>query len=133
MPEDKEMLEERQKVRFKILKWMYDNTVGKERMPDQYTFSSENVAGYLQLPEHVVFSALHYLDGEGLVEQRAGSWTGGSYQLKHHGVREVEHAIRYPERPTEHFMLSVVQHFHATVGVVQNGPDTTSNVEQRTE
>ena len=30
-------------------------------------------------------------------------------------------------------MLAVVQHFHAAVGSVQNGPDATANVEQKTE
>jgi len=70
--------------------------------------------------------ALLYLIDEGLLEERSY----GSVNLTHRGIVEVEQSREQPARPTPHFTLAVIQHFHGTVGAVQNASNSTAHVVQ---
>jgi hypothetical protein len=71
--------------------------------------------------------AIDYLAGEGLVSLDG---FGPMVSLTHRGVVEVEQSIDKPDRATEHFPAQIIQHFHGTVGAVQNAPNSTANISQ---
>ena len=133
MSTDSEMLKERQKLRYQVLKVMYDRTVGRGKDTRGY-FYAYQIAEHLGLPPEKVSPELRYLDEELLVSSAGPEMgipqNGEQYRLTHEGIVEIEHSVEFPEQRTQHFMLSVVQHFHGTVGSVQNAPDSVANVEQ---
>lgn len=133
--QDRQKLKERQTVRLQILKAMFDETVGAGQNPQTLLFSPTSISNSLQLEPIDVVMALQYLEGEHLITcaNKSSMNYDNQYKLNHYGIVEVEQAIEHPEQRTQHFMLSVVQHFHATVGSVQTGPNAIANVEQQTE
>jgi len=70
-----------------------------------------------------VIPVLCYLRDEGLVKD-SDLWI----HFTHKGIVEIERSIKHPERETEHFSAMVIQHFHAPVGIVQTGADSTGNL-----
>lgn len=131
---EREKLKGRQTVGLQILKAMFDETVGGGQDPETMRFSPKSISNGLQLELIDVILAFQYLEGEHLITCTSNMMDPDytQYKLNHYGIVEVEQVIEYPEQRTEHFMLSVVQHFHSTVGNVQNGLNAKANVEQRT-
>ena len=61
---------------------------------------------------------VQYLHGEGLIKFQA---LGGIFGITHRGIKEVEHALNYPEQPTEHFVpLATVQIIHVAGNMVNS-------------
>jgi hypothetical protein len=132
MSPDKETLEQRQKLRYKILRTMFDETVEVSNDPTRQLFSPRSISSGLQLPVEETLTAMQYLAGEYLIEERAqvhGRYDS-RYRISHQGIVEIERSIENPEVRTEHFMLNVVQHFNAPVGSVQNAPNSAAQVIQ---
>ena len=134
MDSGKEKLEELQKIRYKILRALYDTVMLSDKDQKQVAFSPKNISSSLQIPGEKVINALNYLEGEGLVQLKLGASFDNKmeshYYLQHKGIVEIEKSIESPDAPTEHFMMSVVQNFNAPVGSVQNAPHSTANVTQ---
>lgn len=66
-----------------------------------------------------------YLQEENLVEKK-----NLSVRITHEGVKEIEHSRSLPKEGTEHFSPTIIQHFNAPVGSVQNAPHSTAHVVQ---
>lgn len=132
MQADEESLKQRQSLRLRVLKTMFDETIGAEIDPSGKLFSPNSIAEGLELDVKSVALALQYLENERLLTSSAefGDPYDLDYSLTHRGITEVERAIEYPNQRTEHFMLSVVQNFNAPVGSVQNGANATVNLKQ---
>ena len=129
MSSDREALEEKQKVRYKILKTIYDETENHEGSKNQM-FSVQSVAKSLEPDERKVSRAMEYLEQEFLL-RRVGydPREGEIYTITHNGIVEIEHSIQHPDQGTNHFLLSVIQHFNGPVGSVQMGSNATANVD----
>ena len=93
---DKEQLLERKKLRFRILKAIYDEVVGQGQDIAAVPFTSDSVADGLGLSKTKVERALEYSENESLV--RLLGYEGQPlYTLTHQGLLEVEHAIKFPD------------------------------------
>lgn len=131
--QNKQKLKERQTIRLNILKAMFDQQAKVGQDFDR-RFSPCNLSKEWGLDVDEVALATQHLEGKLLVRSTKLANPYETYcVITHYGIAEVERAIEYPNQRTEHFMLSVIQHFHAPVGSVQNGPNAITNVEQRTE
>jgi len=125
---------EKDKKRYEILRWIFDEADGDEssfvdlrKLIDEKTDYSE--ANRLEREFETISD---YLAGENLIKQIAEN--GLFVQLTHQGVIEVEESIRNPEKPTEHFSVPVIQNFqytfNAPVGSVQQGNQNVANVQK---
>ena len=119
MNEDLALIQESEKRRYKLLyevwKAMRDGT--------QSGFNANDLIKNGIMKERDLSQAFQYLRAEGLL--------GDSYpwvDLTHEGLVEIEHSIKHPENETEHFSATVIQHFHAPVGIVQTGSASTGNI-----
>lgn len=86
--------------------------------------------------EHDIYESARYLSEEGLLTIQDGDGSGrrpeGPYlRLTHKGITEVEQSITTPTKATEHFAATVIQHFNASVGAVQTGPNSTAHAVQQ--
>lgn len=130
MSTDTELLEQNQKLRYEILRTMYNETYGSYRNPEEFEFTPTTVSAALQLPRPNTLIAMQYLNEKGLIRKKIEIDGDPIYVLAHQGILEIEKSIEFPKSPTEHFMTSVVQNFHAPVGSIQNGPNSTAQVIQ---
>ena len=90
-------LEQKKANRFKFLKFVYDKVDGS---------TSESVAVFktgeeLGFDRKRTSNIVEYLCNEGLIEYFAGSV---DINITHYGVKEIEEALKNPEKPTEHFL-----------------------------
>jgi hypothetical protein len=122
MNSDLARVQEKQKKRYQLLRRVYDLADGQVT-PIRF-FSIAEQEGFNKQDAE---DAYHYLIGEGLIESFSAT---GSVLLTHLGIIEVEHSIMNPNRATEHFATSIIQHFNAPVGAVQNAAYSTANVNQ---
>lgn len=118
---DLERLQKKQSLRLRILLLLY------RRYCDGISKVVEHndLKQWFDNPDIEVQQELGYLNHEGLIE----SVTHVHWAITHSGIKETEHTIQFPDKPTPHFLLSVIQHYHAPVAVVQNG-DNTARVER---
>ncbi len=114
---------ERQEKRYRLLRHLYDATDGGLHA----SISLADLAAEAGLSDSEGDAALDYLAEEGLVEYEA---FGPMISITHRGVIEVEQSINQPEQSTEHFPTHITQHFHASVGAVQNASQSTAHVSQ---
>ena len=114
-PLDKILRKDR--VRYLVLRLLYEVCDGAEG-------GGVNLSEF-EVPdvtEDELEDALQFLAQEDMVE------LASDYAiLKHRGIVEYEHSVRFPDQATEHFSVQV---FNAPVGVVQNGAASTANVQQ---
>jgi hypothetical protein len=89
----------------------------------QQTLSIKELVKSGIIQEDDVIPVLCYLRDEGLVKD-SDLWIN----FTHKGIVEIERSIKHPDRETEHFSAMVIQHFHASVGIVQTGADSTGNI-----
>jgi hypothetical protein len=127
MSDDLEEVLERQKNRYKILYGIYKSVAGKKNYHRCYVEVPELIEA-MGMNDEDVYEALDYLVEEGLLLSISDELF--IISLSHRGKVEVERSITHPNESTEHFMVSVVQHFHAPVGVVQSGSHSTAGVTQ---
>lgn len=114
---------ERQERRYRLLRHLYDVTDGGLHA----SVSSADLAAEAGLSDDEADTTLDYLVEEGLAEYEA---FGPMVSITHRGVVEVEQSINQPEQPTPHFPMHITQHFHASVGAVQNGSQNTAHIAQ---
>jgi len=132
MDEVKSKLAERQKRRYRILRTLFDGSIQADKNPSEFIVSPNSLGQYLELDPSIVKMELDYLSGEYLVEEVVGMSDPleSHFKIAHLGVVEVERSIENPNSSTEHFMVTVVQHFNAPVGTVQNASHSVAHVTQ---
>jgi hypothetical protein len=91
------ILEERQKNRWLMLRKVYEMTGGRS---DTYFVNMYKVGEQLGWDREKTELAFDYLEGESLLKAK---YLGGGIVLTHQGVKEVEEAATNPEKPTLHF------------------------------
>ena len=126
MSSDLQMVEERERKRYSLLKTIYDASGDDTSDGIRYSEAFETAG----LEEDEGHDILEYLMQKGLMSNRTGI---GWLALSHEGIVEMEQSIMHPEQPTEHFRSDVVQRFYAAVGVVQNTAKSISKVTQNDE
>ncbi|MDQ1610300.1 MAG: hypothetical protein QOG00_231 [Pyrinomonadaceae bacterium] len=123
MDDHKPALLKRQALRYDLLKQLYEYVNGSQStLVDFFGFAAmQGVA------RNDADDVLDYLLEEGLLTRIADE---GLVTISHRGIVEIEHSLTRPDLPTEHFTTQVIQHFHGTVGAVQNAAHSTANVNQ---
>ncbi len=123
------LLEEKEKVRYEILRDIYEQTNGATTtMLDLSKFFRATSSSPQETEKYIsIRDAINYLSEERLIECMT---LGHSYSITHRGVKEVEQSIKNPERSTDHFSSPVIQIFNAPVGTVQTGNNNNSYVSQ---
>jgi predicted transcriptional regulator len=126
MSSDLQIVEERERKRYSLLKTIYD--ASGDDTSDGIRYSEAFAKAGLEEDEG--HDILEYLMQRGLMSNRTGI---GWLALSHQGIVEMEQSIMHPEQPTEHFRSDVVQRFYAAVGVVQNAVQSISRRTQNDE
>jgi hypothetical protein len=123
------LLEEKEKVRYEILRWMYERTNGAATTMLDLSkfFETTNLLSPELDRNSAVQDAINYLCNEELLDLTGGEHL---YSITHKGVKEVEQSIKNPERSTDHFSSPVIQIFNAPVGNVQTGNNNNSYISQ---
>ena len=119
MNEDLELVLAAEKKRYAVLYELWK--VAKDSTQQTVNINELVKNGIIQ--EDDVIPVLCYLRDEGLVKD-SNLWIN----FTHKGIVEMERSIKHPERETEHFSAIVIQHFHAPVGIVQTGAESTGNI-----
>lgn len=96
-PQMTNILEERQKDRWLLLQKIYETT---KEISESSNVNVYRVGERLGWEREKTEAAFEYLQGEGLIK---GVTVGGGLKLTHQGIREVEEAKEYPDKPTLHF------------------------------
>lgn len=118
-----ERILEKQANRYRSLLRLYELTDGMRHR----ACSFRTIAKHVGLEQREADEAYLYLIEEHLIEPIGR----GSVAITHLGIVEIEQPITKPDVGTKHFAISVIQHFHGTVGAVQNAPHSTSEVHQQ--
>ena len=124
------LLEEKEQLRYKILRHVYELTKGSTSIMLDLDRSLRTTNLLSQETDQGINiqDAIEYLCDEGLIEMATG---GPTYSLTHRGRKEVEESIKNPETATEHFSPLVIQQiFNAPVGTVQTGNNNNAYVNQ---
>lgn len=126
------IMQENQQTRLLVLRRLFEISLGRHSLVSIQIFCNDTGMDY-----HDVIEAARYLAEEGLLTIRdevPHAVTPPPYlSLTHKGIVEVEQSITNPTKPTEHFPAPVVQHiqnFHASVGAVQTGAQSTAHAIQ---
>lgn len=123
MDDIKQILLEKQAKRYDLLQKLYRAVSGSQsKIIDFPSFAIEHGAGRQEADD-----ILDYFLGERLVDLVADE---GAVTLSHRGIVEIEQSMTNPNVSTEHFSTQVIQHFHGSVGAVQNAAHSTANVNQ---
>jgi hypothetical protein len=115
---DRDRLSAKQRLRLDILHLLYKCNV-ENAFGSNYMHFNE-LRGNFKNEDYEIQQELKYLTNEGLIT----SLTHIQLSITHLGIKEVEHVIEFPDERTIHFPQGIVQHYHASVGVVQNGNNT---------
>jgi len=121
-----QVVEERERRRYSLLKTLYDSA-GDDTTDGIHYREAFDKAGLEEEDGHDI---LEFLNQKGLLSNRTGI---GWLALSHEGIVEMERSIVLPEKPTEHFGSAIVQRFYAAVGVVQNAAKSSAHVKQSNE
>lgn len=88
-----------EKIRYKVLKAMFDLTEGAGINPANQTFTLNELAQQTGLYNQTVDNALSYLLGEGLIDHGNFRLEFGEdmpHRITHKGVKEIEKSLRQP-------------------------------------
>ena len=113
----------KQERRYQLLKELWNAVGGTEHKTVDFMLVAKD-AGF---DEQEATEIYDYFWGEGFFENRIVRW---GVSLSHRAIVEMERSLSNPEKATEHFSTTVIQHFSGPVGAVQTGPGTTANVNQ---
>jgi uncharacterized LabA/DUF88 family protein len=93
-------LQKIQKLRFKVLEYLYKKTEADIHQDVDYTdMINDLLENRRDFNEEDIKRAYQYLVGEGLAETKTYSSVG----ITHYGIKEYEAAISHPEEPTQYF------------------------------
>jgi hypothetical protein len=120
--EDEIKVQEREALRFKTLRRLYELSRGDAHRA--VTF--DNLQKAAGIDEDQWWAIFDYLTREGLMREAHS----GAVAITARGVDEMERAEHRPDKATEHFSTQVTQHFHGAVGAVQTGSHSTAHVTQ---
>lgn len=100
---DIDKIKELQRKRFQFLRRLYELSEGNiHNWENMFLIDQE-----LGLDKQSTINVTDYLWGEGLLKPTA---SGGLVGITHPGIKEVEEALTYPDRETEHFLpINVIQ------------------------
>jgi len=127
---NKEEITEKDKNRYEVLLWIYEEY---QKNKNRFVHLDNLIGDTLDFQEkrkreNEISDIAFYLSGEGLITTKSDN--GMSVYLEHLGIKEIEDSVRNPHKPTDHFPISVIQHFNAPVGSVQTGNQSIANVQQ---
>lgn len=105
-------------ARFKFLHKLYDEIEANERAFGE----TLKIGSQLGFDEDLTQRVVQYLKGESLIKIQAMG--GIVVSITHWGIKEVEEALCYPEKPTEHFPAFNITN-NITIGKMIN-----SNIQQ---
>ena len=114
-------IQEREKQRFQLLKTLYDKS-------ESDTFTDYNlyeIGEELGWDKQTTELAVYYLIQERLIDPLMG----GHASISHQGVKEIEHALTVPEKPTTYFP-AVINMFGDFRGSVVNVASILTSVRQ---
>jgi hypothetical protein len=109
-------LAKRKRDRLRLLNALFEDAQGRSNvLVDPRPHMAE-----LGLSDQEMGDLCGYLQGEGLIDTKGtpvGSYTPGIVLLTHHGIKEMEQSLEFPNRPTQHFpsYVSLTQNFHGDV------------------
>lgn len=105
---DLEQLKQKQKLRYWLLKEIYNETNGNTdtQLLTKTFFDSLDAKSTVSLEKIEV--ALKYLENEGLIEYPYFQ----GLAITHEGIREFEDSLLEPNEDTEHFLSIVIQEYH---------------------
>jgi len=121
---------DKEKKRFKVLKFIYEDTAGSY---DEESIFSE-ISQATDVSGKELMEILQYLINEMLVKSIGSVYAGGSTAIRilHQGVREIEAAIKKPNESTEHFPMQVFNITnHGSVSGQQVGNNNTLSINER--
>lgn len=94
-------LNQKKKNRFLFLKNLYDSSNGST----DAVFDMHEVGSELLFDSEETSKVVDYLINENLIQPFG---LGGTIQLTHWGLKEVEDAIENPDQPTPHFPINII-------------------------
>lgn len=117
---EKLILEKEQK-RYRVLKRIYVESGGNPmvEVSEDTIIEKERISA-----GELVNEILRYLAEEHLIRYARFR----TVAIDHLGIREIEDSVKHPNRDTEHFQSTIIQHFHAPVHNVQTGNQNTQIV-----
>lgn len=118
--EDELLVRDREALRYRVLRRLYDMSSGNVDRGVPY-YKLQEAEG---LDERQWWPVFDYLKAEGLIRERT------HIEITERGIDEIERSQRYPQSPTEHFSPVVIQHYYGNVGAVQSGSNSTAVVTQ---
>lgn len=122
MNPDLELVLDRERKRYEFLLTLWRASVGHTN----YRIDLYQHGESLGLTREECREIIPFLSAEDLINGDAD----GNGAITHKVIIEIEHSVKYPYQPTEHFHVQVIQHFHGSVGVIQNAPHSVANVEE---
>jgi repressor of nif and glnA expression len=115
---DGDRLKAKQKLRLGILRLLYKRHI--DNISGSRAVHYNDIKQIFDNTDEEIRQELKYLSDESLIE----SVTHIQMSITHLGVKEVEHAIEFPDERTKYFPQGVVQYYYGPVAVVQNGKNT---------
>lgn len=114
------VIAEKEAKRYRVLRRIHEESEGNSmvEVSEDTIIEKEGVSA-----GELVNEILPYLEKEGLIRYARFR----TVAIDHLGIREIEQAAKHPNRNTEHFQSTIIQHFHGTVHNVQTGNQNTQN------
>ena len=123
MNEYQQIVERKQKRRYKLLLALWEATDGRENKDVDFL----KVATGAEFDEEEASEIYNYFNSENLLSNLTMGW---GVNLSHRAIAEGENSVTNPQQSTEHFPSTVIQTFNAPVGSVLTGNHNVANVNQ---
>ena len=111
---DKQYVIDQQKKRFSVLDFIWKDTRQQPQSSRNYSTAKE-ISSATGIDDDELFTALQYLESEGLIELMQYMGQLPYSRVTHSGIVEMESAITNPNQDTNHFFSSVIINFIETV------------------
>ena len=126
---DKQYVIDQQKKRFSVLDFIWKNTRQQPQSSRNYSTAKE-ISSATGIDDDELFTALQYLESEGLIELFPYMGQLPYSRVTHSGIVEMESAITNPNQDTNHFFSSVIINFIETMNQtnINAGRDAIGNI-----
>ncbi|MCL1495411.1 MAG: hypothetical protein M1G31_32370 [Pseudanabaena sp. Salubria-1] len=111
---DKQYVIDQQKKRFSVLDFIWKDTRQQPQSSRNYSTAKE-ISSATGIDDDELFTALQYLESEGLIELMQHMGQLPYSRVTHSGIVEMESAITNPNQDTNHFFSSVIINFIETM------------------